>query len=800
MDEMNRGPGPFAASGVTGYRIDDLLVDLGQQRVTRDAVEIKLPGLSFDLLVALARAAPNIVTVAALMDDIWAGLVVSPETVSQRVKLLRSALGDDAGNARYIAGVRGRGYRLVAMVTPLTSATAVVGGPESEPASAALPETSPKTAGRFVGRGVAFGLAIGLGLAIWATLGGQSPHVAPMPRRAPTANEHLPPGSVAVLPFGSLTGDPAMRDLGLAMAAAIHHRLAVQRDLLVVARGSSFAIGSAGDAREIGRRLGARYLVEGTVQRSDRQLRVTAELVDAFTGTNIRGLRFDRTINDVLAVQDEIADRVAAALEVTVQATTVDYATYGQEAYLAYIRGSALLSTRKFNDADAAVKELSRAIELAPRFASAYPALALAKFQSVFVRNEYNPETAKVLWPEFDTLIARALELDPNNGEAYFMRGKYKSTYLRDIEGAEEDYRKGMALNPNYAPGLEDFAEFLWGFKDETAESLAILDRARRVDPLSPRGPYIAGNLLWTVRGDLPEAAAMFHRIIEIAPDFYPAYLRLAQLEWNQGRLAEGIRLAEKGLELEPGVVWGRMYLFYFYVDMGDLLAARDVLSGMASPDLSAEALICMRVGKLETAEQLLRRAVREGTFDVSSISDGTVLDGVVARALQVHRYAAAIRLIQPAIADAEHPEKLVYDLDHLDGLVLRAAADKAAGHAEASHVLVQKMFEVLDKKSIAWYPGRADLMRAMAFAVVDRNDDALSALGRAQTTAARIGWWDIYGEHPAFASLHGLPQFQAFTAEVHEWAERERAALEAARAAHAVPARRGAAVSRFGC
>jgi hypothetical protein len=207
-----------------------------------------------------------------------------------------------------------------------------------------------------------------------------------------------------------------------------------------------------------------------------------------------------------------------------------------------------------------------------------------------------------------------------------------------------------------------------------------------------------------------------------------------------------------------------------------------------------------MRVGKLETAEQLLRKAVREGTFDVSSISDGTVLDGVVARALQAHRYAEAIRLIQPAIADAERPEKLAYDLDHLDGLVLRAAADKAAGHVEASHVLVQKMFDVLDKKSIAWYPGRADLTRAMAFAVVDRNDDALSALGKAQTTAARIGWWDIYGEHPAFASLHGLPQFQAFTTEAHEWAERERAALEAARAAHAVPARRGAAVSRFGC
>ena len=102
------------------FQVDDLLIDVGQQRVTRAGVEIPLPHLSFALLVTLARAAPNLVTFDQLTERVWTGLVITPETISQRVKLVRTALGDDPQAPRYIGGVRGRGYRMVASVRPLT--------------------------------------------------------------------------------------------------------------------------------------------------------------------------------------------------------------------------------------------------------------------------------------------------------------------------------------------------------------------------------------------------------------------------------------------------------------------------------------------------------------------------------------------------------------------------------------------------------------------------------------------------------------------------------------------------------
>ena len=115
MDHVSQASGPDQA----GFQADDLIIDLGQQRVSRAGVDIPLPPLSFELLVTLARAAPNLVTFDQLTERVWTGLVISPETISQRVKLVRTALGDDPHSPRYIGGVRGRGYRMVAPVTPL---------------------------------------------------------------------------------------------------------------------------------------------------------------------------------------------------------------------------------------------------------------------------------------------------------------------------------------------------------------------------------------------------------------------------------------------------------------------------------------------------------------------------------------------------------------------------------------------------------------------------------------------------------------------------------------------------------
>src|SRR6202043_1581707 len=117
---MENNTAAATSPGSPGDPVHHPILDLGQQRVTRAGNDIPLPHLSFELLVTLARAAPDLVTFDQLTERVWPGLVITPETISQRVKLVRDALGDDPHAPRYIAGVRGRGYRMVAPVRPLT--------------------------------------------------------------------------------------------------------------------------------------------------------------------------------------------------------------------------------------------------------------------------------------------------------------------------------------------------------------------------------------------------------------------------------------------------------------------------------------------------------------------------------------------------------------------------------------------------------------------------------------------------------------------------------------------------------
>src|ERR1700692_2481459 len=119
---MNPVPDRLLETTAAAFIVGDLLVDVGQQRVTRAGSDIALPNLSFRLLLALVRAAPNVLANDSLMTQVWPGLVVSPETVNKRVNLLREALGDDPREPRYIAGIRSRGYRMVAPVSAASDA------------------------------------------------------------------------------------------------------------------------------------------------------------------------------------------------------------------------------------------------------------------------------------------------------------------------------------------------------------------------------------------------------------------------------------------------------------------------------------------------------------------------------------------------------------------------------------------------------------------------------------------------------------------------------------------------------
>jgi adenylate cyclase len=227
---------------------------------------------------------------------------------------------------------------------------------------------------------------------------------------APAAAAASAVPSIAVLPFESIGPEAVEPYVGLGIAEMVLNRLSDARSLAVVARSSSFALETRGlDAAQIGRRLGAQFLVQGGVQRAGDRLRVTVQLVDAGSGRQIDAMRFDKASSDLFALQDEIAANVARALDVKFAAGAPG--TRDPEAHLAYLQGLEMLGRWRVAESDAALARFVRARELDPRFAAAYVGEARARRQAAFLRGENPPRRT----PELLALVERALALDPSS-------------------------------------------------------------------------------------------------------------------------------------------------------------------------------------------------------------------------------------------------------------------------------------------------------------------------------------------------------------------------------------------------
>ena len=471
---MNQTPGGMPDIGELFF-VGDLHVDVGQQRVTRAGIKITLPDLSFQLLLALIRVAPNVLSNDLLMARVWPGLIVSPETVAKRVNLLREALGDDAKDPRYIAGVRNRGYRLVAAVSPAVRPAPPVEDPLPAPVVVARPNVlltgdtaatelrTVSTKPRWIWWLVLpvlvaaiFVIAIGVRRADR----GHTAGVQPIPQNPllETAAIGARARTVAVLPFDNISADAADAYLAQGLPEMILNRLSRMEGLSVIARNSSFALPTKNiDSSEIGRRLNSGFLIGGSVQRETDRLRVAVHLVDTAAGTLIWSAHFDRGLHDIFSIEDEIADQIAGALTVRLgdrePKPPAGARSANVEAYLAFLRGRALLGRFTVAESDAAAPYFERAIALDPSFASAYASLYDARMQAADKRREDLTLAKK----RYRHLIDRALQLDPKSGAAYFARAMWgeqpnDASATSDnplVVARERDFRQGAALDPS---------------------------------------------------------------------------------------------------------------------------------------------------------------------------------------------------------------------------------------------------------------------------------------------------------------------------------------------------------------
>jgi TolB-like protein/DNA-binding winged helix-turn-helix (wHTH) protein len=757
------------------YRVADLVLDTGRARLTRDGQEIGLPKLSFDLLAALAEAAPRFLSPDDLMDRVWRGVVVSPETISQRVKLLREALSDDATHPRYVGSVRGRGYRLVADVEQLDHTGEPPAGTGAAPASKNdAPEPSRRKWLAAAGGAV---LAIAIAGAWLVSVRAPEQDGARDAPMAVTARR-----AVAVMPFADLSGTPSGATLALGIAETLRHQLAGLKDIDVIGYSSSVALRDSDlDPRGVGRELHARYLLGGSVQSGDMRLRVTAQLTDLTTGLQLWSIRFDRAPEDVFAMQDEIAVAVAKALALSVDADArgrlTHQGTTDFDAYLAYLQGRALLSSGSVRDARLAGEQFQRAIVSDPEFASAYVALAEAQ---VFVA-EYDFEIDRAagfahVVQGAEQLVERALAIDPTLGAAYLQRG-----YLRafsNLDAAEKDLRRGLELNPNDARGYAKLASVVFADRRRGAEALELLDRARRLEPLEPEYDVTRAVYLLYGPGDVQAADDLLVRVLQREPLYPPALSRLAEVRFCcEGRLADAVQLGQQALALDPLAEWTRRVVIRSAVGMNLPETASEAQLGPPEQvDLQRLAVLLQR-GEVRVAAEIAYRAIAADA--VMPIDEPVIVGAIRLDVRETRDYPRAIEAFRrnARIGDDGNP-RLPGGAGVKISIVGLADALLLAGRRDEATQLLTRL--LADMRYESSELGRSERWfiwaKPLALLLLDRRDEALAELERAELGPHRVSdTWFYLQRDPVFARLKDEPRFQVVVADLQQAAERER-------------------------
>jgi eukaryotic-like serine/threonine-protein kinase len=351
--------------------------------------------------------------------------------------------------------------------------------------------------------------------------------------------------SIAVLPFANMSADKDQEYFSDGLAEEIINALAQIPGLKVTARTSAFAFrGKEQDIRKIAEALDVRTILEGSVRRSGNRIRVTAQLINAADGYHLWSQRYDREMEDVFAVQDDIAAAIAGALRVKLGAAPERYRP-NPEAYEAYLKGRHLLLTFTRAGMENGREYLERAIELDPNFAPFHSALGSYWFTKTNLGWTPILETM----PKIRAALRRALQLEPSLPEAHAMLGILAAFHDYDWTGAEQEFRQAMAIEPVSVPVRIEYGRYLL-FSGRVQEPLRQFRLATEQDPLNVLVRYWLGAVL--VRGGKEEeGVAELKRAVETMPHFALDHV-MALGYFSKGKLGEAVAAAENANKTAP--------------------------------------------------------------------------------------------------------------------------------------------------------------------------------------------------------------------------------------------------------
>jgi adenylate cyclase len=360
--------------------------------------------------------------------------------------------------------------------------------------------------------------------------------------------------SIAVLPFTNMSSDPEQEFFADGIAEDVITALSRYPSLFVIARNSCFTYkGRAVEVRQVGRELGVRYVLEGSLRKSGNRIRVTAQLVEAETGNHVWAERYDRDLADIFAIQDEITEAVTIAIVPAIadaeQHRALRKPPGSLDAWAVYQRGLWHLSKFTASDNALAQKFFQRVIDLDPNFAGGHTGLAMAYF---FARTTFQTRSLLEVRSLIETLVRQAVALDSADAAA---RSWLSLTLLMlgDFGSALEEAEHALAISPNLASAHGVLGVTLT-YSGRPKEGLAALWGYLRLDPRDPTRAFFLQNVVTGLyfSSEYETAIEMANRTIRSYPDYPPSYRWLAAALGQLDRSAEAKEALEKAIAVSP--------------------------------------------------------------------------------------------------------------------------------------------------------------------------------------------------------------------------------------------------------
>jgi TolB-like protein/DNA-binding winged helix-turn-helix (wHTH) protein/Tfp pilus assembly protein PilF len=614
-------------------RFGDFEVDLRTGEVRKHGYRIRLQEKSFQILSLLLERAGEVVTREELQQRLWPAdtFIDFNENLNTNLNRLRQALGDPANEQNLIKTIPRQGYRFIAhvnrgdtavesTVSPSATPTATLNAPKE---STRRPSLRTANRAQLLAVGALFVVAV-VGLLAYLRWVGRSAEAGRGPHR----------NIILVTPFQDLSGDAGQDYLTDGLTDEMITRLGgiSPTQLSVIARSTAMQYKNADKTvQQLANEQHVDYVLEGTLRRQGDRVRITAQLYNARTQESLWTEAYERSDKDLLVIQREVADRIAQSLSLELlhlpEHPLASSRAVNPEAYDAYLKGLYELNQRSPAGLQKGIAYFTLASEKDAQFAPAYAGLAYS-YSVVAGWTYLSPGEA---YPKAKAAAQRALAIDSSLADAHLANAEVLHDYDWAWSTAEQEYLRGLELNPSSAVGHKLYAEFLT-HSARFGEALSEIRKAQQLDP----GSLVTNSFVCFVymhAREFEKAVAECKKDLELDPKFVPAHDWLAYSYLYSRRYREAAAEFRKAMELSGNANYFLTGLAMASAFEGDKAEARKILAELKSrgghiySSPFGQADIYIALGEREEAMAMLSRALEEHSADLMFLATAPEFD-----------------------------------------------------------------------------------------------------------------------------------------------------------------------------